>query len=156
VLRRVADLAAVALACEQVGGAEHVLDMAVGYARTRVQFGRVIGSFQAIKHRCADMAVEVDTAASAAAYGAWAAGRDNPAELAIAASVAKSRCSEAFVYAATENIQVHGGIGFTWEHPAHLYFRRARSTERLFGDPTEHRERLASSLLADGDGVRAD
>jgi alkylation response protein AidB-like acyl-CoA dehydrogenase len=142
---RMLDLAAVALAAEQVGGAQRVLDMAVDYAKVRVQFGRPIGSFQAIKHRCADMLVEVEAARSAAWYAGWAASVDDP-ELPAVASLAKSYCSEAFFHAAAENIQIHGGIGFTWEHPAHLYFKRAKSSELIFGDPAYHRELMAQRL----------
>ncbi len=144
-------LAAVALACEQVGGAAHVLDMAVGYAKTRVQFGRPIGQFQAIKHRCAEIALELDAARTAAAYGLWAA-QEHEVELPVAAAAAKVRCSEAFAFAAAENIQVHGGIGFTWEHPAHLYFRRATSSELMFGDPAHHREQLIRHLTVEAGG----
>lgn len=139
------ELAAVALAAEQVGGAQFVLEMAVGYAKQRVQFGRPIGSFQAIKHKCADMLLEVESAKSAAYYGAWVAA-ENDEELPVVASIAKSYCSEAYFHAAAENIQIHGGIGFTWEHPAHLYFKRAKSAELLFGDPTYHREMLAARI----------
>ncbi|MGH9058620.1 MAG: acyl-CoA dehydrogenase family protein, partial [Acidimicrobiales bacterium] len=139
------DLAAVALAAEQVGGAQKVLDMAVEYAKNRIQFGRPIGSFQAIKHKCADMLLEVESAKSAAYYAGWAAAEDND-ELPVVASLAKSYCSEAYFDAAAENIQIHGGIGFTWEHPAHLYFKRAKSSELLFGDPTYHRELLAQRI----------
>ncbi|MHB1534213.1 MAG: acyl-CoA dehydrogenase family protein [Acidimicrobiales bacterium] len=144
-LSKMLDLAAVALAAEQVGGAQKVLDMAVEYAKVRVQFGRPIGSFQAIKHKCADMLVEVESAKSAAYYAGWAAAEDND-ELPVVASLAKSYCSEAYFHAAAENIQIHGGIGFTWEHPAHLYFKRAKSSELLFGDPTYHRELLAQRI----------
>jgi alkylation response protein AidB-like acyl-CoA dehydrogenase len=139
------DLAAVALAAEQVGGAQRVLELAVQYAKDRVQFGRPIGSFQAIKHRCADMLVEVESARSAMYYAAWAAGAGDP-ELPAVASLAKSYCSEAYFHAAAQNIQIHGGIGFTWEHPAHLYFKRAKSSELLFGDPAYHRELLAQRV----------
>jgi alkylation response protein AidB-like acyl-CoA dehydrogenase len=141
---RMLDLAAVALAAEQVGGAQRVLDMAVGYAKTRVQFGRPIGSFQAIKHKCADMLLEVESARSAAYYGCFVA--EDRDELPVAASLAKAYCSEAYLHAAAENIQIHGGIGFTWEHPAHLYFKRAKSSELLFGDPAYHRELLAQRI----------
>lgn len=141
----VLDRAAVALAAEQVGGAQMVLDMAVQYAKDRFQFGRPIGSFQAIKHKCADMLLEVESAKSAAYYAAWCAAVDND-ELPAMASLAKSYCSEAYFHAASENIQIHGGIGFTWEHPAHLYFKRAKSSELLFGDPTYHRELLAQRI----------
>lgn len=139
------DKAAVALAAEQVGGAQRVLDMAVDYAKVRVQFGRPIGSFQAIKHKCADMLLEVESAKSAAYYAGWAASEDSD-ELPVVASLAKSYCSEAYFHAAADNIQIHGGIGFTWDHPAHLYFKRAKSSELLFGDPTYHRELLAQRI----------
>ena len=145
VLEAVLDLAAVALAAEQVGGAQRCLDMSVEYAKVRVQFGRPIGSFQAIKHKCADMLLEVESAKSAAYYAGWCAAEMND-ELPQVASLAKSYCSEAYFHAAAENIQIHGGIGFTWEHPAHLYFKRAKSSELLFGDPTYHRELLAQRI----------
>jgi len=145
VLSQVLDLVAIGLAAEQVGGAQKVLDMAVEYAKVRVQFGRPIGSFQAIKHKCADMLLEVESAKSAAYYGMWCASELND-ELPSVASLAKAYCSEAYFHAAAENIQIHGGIGFTWEHPAHLYFKRAKSSELLFGDPTYHRELLAQRI----------
>jgi alkylation response protein AidB-like acyl-CoA dehydrogenase len=145
VVSTVLDLAAVALAAEQVGGAQKCLEMAVEYAKVRVQFGRPIGSFQAIKHKCADMLLEVESAKSAAYYAGWCAAEMND-ELPSVASLAKSYCSEAYFHATAENIQIHGGIGFTWEHPAHLYFKRAKSSELLFGDPTYHRELLAQRI----------
>jgi alkylation response protein AidB-like acyl-CoA dehydrogenase len=145
ILSTVLDLAAVGLAAEQVGGAQKVLEMAVEYAKVRVQFGRPIGSFQAIKHKCADMLLEVESAKSAAYYGLWCASEMNE-ELASVASLAKAYCSEAYFHATAENIQIHGGIGFTWEHPAHLYFKRAKSSELMFGDPTYHREQLAQRI----------
>ncbi len=145
VLSTVFDLVAVGLAAEQVGGAQLVLEQAVEYAKVRVQFGRPIGSFQAIKHKCADMLLEVESAKSAAYYGLWCAAEMND-ELPSTASLAKAYCSEAYFHAAAENIQIHGGIGFTWEHPAHLYFKRAKSSELLFGDPTYHREQLAQRI----------
>jgi alkylation response protein AidB-like acyl-CoA dehydrogenase len=145
VLERVLDVAAIGLAAEQVGGASQVLDMSVEYAKIRVQFGRQIGSFQAIKHRCANMLLEVETAKSAAYSGAWAVSTDS-AELAMLASLAKAHCSDAYMHCAAENIQIHGGIGFTWEHPAHLHFRRAKSAQLMFGDSTYHRERLAQRI----------
>ncbi len=145
VMSTVLDLGAVALAAEQVGGAQFVLEMAVQYAKDRVQFGRPIGSFQAIKHKCADMLLEVESAKSAAYYGLWCAAEMND-ELPSVASLAKSYCSEAYFHAAAENIQIHGGIGFTWEHPAHLYFKRAKSSELMFGDPSYHRELLAQRI----------
>jgi len=144
-LGRVLDLAAVALAAEQVGGAQKCLEMSVEYAKVRVQFGRPIGSFQAIKHKCADMLLEVESAKSAAYYAGWAAAEDSD-ELPVVASLAKAYCSDAYFHAAAENIQIHGGIGFTWEHPAHLYFKRAKSSELLLGDPTYHRELLAQRI----------
>ncbi|MCP3990504.1 MAG: acyl-CoA/acyl-ACP dehydrogenase [Actinomycetia bacterium] len=144
-MNTVLDLGAIALAAEQVGGAQFVLDMAVQYAKDRVQFGRPIGSFQAIKHKCADMLLEVESAKSAAYYGLWCAAELND-ELPSVASLAKAYCSEAYFHAAAENIQIHGGIGFTWEHPAHLYFKRAKSSELLFGDPAYHREQLAQRI----------
>ncbi|MGB8861976.1 MAG: acyl-CoA dehydrogenase family protein [Ilumatobacteraceae bacterium] len=145
VLSSVLDLAAVGLAAEQVGGAQKVLEQAVEYAKVRVQFGRPIGSFQAIKHKCADMLLEVESAKSAAYYGMWCAAEQND-ELPSVASLAKAYCSEAYFHATAENIQIHGGIGFTWEHPAHLFFKRAKSSELLFGDPTYHRELLAQRI----------
>jgi alkylation response protein AidB-like acyl-CoA dehydrogenase len=145
VLDRVLDLAAVALAAEQVGGAQFVLDMAVQYAKDRIQFGRPIGSFQAIKHKCADMLLEVESAKSAAYYAGWCAAELND-ELPSVAALSKAYCSEAYFHATSENIQIHGGIGFTWEHPAHLYFKRAKSSELLFGDPAHWRELLAQRI----------
>src|SRR5262245_53263878 len=139
------DQAAVALSNEMMGGAQKVLEQSVEYAKVRVQFGRPIGSFQAIKHKCADMLLEVESGKSAAYYAAWAAAEDND-ELPVAASLAKAYTSDAYFHCAAENIQIHGGIGFTWEHDAHLYFKRAKSSELLFGDATYHRELLAQRL----------
>jgi alkylation response protein AidB-like acyl-CoA dehydrogenase len=144
-LSRTLDQAAVCLAAEQVGGAQRCLDMSVEYAKVRIQFGRPIGSFQAIKHKCADMLLEVESAKSAAYYAGWVAAEDTD-ELPVVASLAKAYCSEAYFHAAAENIQIHGGIGFTWEHDAHLYFKRAKSSEILFGDATYHRELLAQRI----------
>jgi alkylation response protein AidB-like acyl-CoA dehydrogenase len=144
-LEKTLDLAAIALAAEQVGGAQRVLDMSVQYAKDRVQFGRPIGSFQAIKHKCADMLLEVESAKSAAYYAGWVASEDTD-ELPATASLVKAYCSEAYFHAAAENIQIHGGIGFTWEHDAHLYFKRAKSSEMLFGEPDYHRERLTQRI----------
>ncbi|CAB4826293.1 MAG: acyl-CoA dehydrogenase [Actinobacteria bacterium] len=144
-IEKTLQLAAVALAAEQVGGAQRCLENAVDYAKNRIQFGRPIGSFQAIKHKCADMLLEVESAKSAAYYAGWAAAEDND-ELPVVASLAKSYCSDAYFHAAAENIQIHGGIGFTWEHHAHLYFKRAKSSELLLGDPAYHRELLAQQL----------
>ena len=137
--------AVVLLAFEQVGGAQRCLDMAVDYAKLRVQFGRPIGSFQAIKHLCADMLVKVESARSAAHHAGGAA-LEGGDELEVAAPLAKSYCSEAFLFCAAENIQVHGGIGFTWEHDAHLYLKRAKTDELLFGTPSYHRGLLAHRM----------
>ncbi len=144
-LSRTLDQAAVGLANEMVGGAQFVLDMSVEYAKVRVQFGRPIGSFQAIKHKCADMLLEVESSKSAAYYSAWAAAEDSD-ELPVVASLAKAYCSDAYFHCAAENIQIHGGIGFTWEHDAHLYFKRAKTSEILLGDATYHRELLAQRI----------
>jgi alkylation response protein AidB-like acyl-CoA dehydrogenase len=138
-LSRALDLALVALTAEQVGGAQRCLDMAVDYAKIRMQFGRPIGSFQAIKHKCAEMLIEVESAKSAAYHAAGSAAD----ELGVAAAIAKAYCSEAYFHVAAETIQVYGGIGFTWEHDAHLYFRRAKSSQLLLGDEHYHRERFA-------------
>jgi alkylation response protein AidB-like acyl-CoA dehydrogenase len=136
------DHALTALSAEQAGAAQRALEMAVDYAKIRVQFERPIGSFQAIKHKCADMLLQVESAKSAAYYAAWSAATD-PGELPVAAALAKAYCSDASFHVAAENIQIHGGIGFTWEHDAHLYFRRAKSSQLLFGDARHHRAHLA-------------
>jgi alkylation response protein AidB-like acyl-CoA dehydrogenase len=144
-LARASDLAIVALAAEQVGAAQRCLDMAVAYAKERIQFGRAIGSFQAVKHRCADMLVLVEGARSAAAHAAEVADTD---ELPRAAAVAKMVCSEALLQAAVDNMRIHGGIGFTWEHDAHLYVRRAKSAQLIFGSPDYHAQRLADLVTS--------
>jgi alkylation response protein AidB-like acyl-CoA dehydrogenase len=145
ILTRVQDIAATAIAAEQVGGAGRVLEMAVEYAKIREQFGRPIGSFQAIKHQCADMLLEVESGRSAAYYALWAGDAASP-EFPVVASVAKAYCSDAFFHCAAKNIQIHGGIGFTWEHPAHLYLKRAKNSQLLFGAPAHHRELVAQRL----------
>ena len=137
---------AVALANEQIGGAQQVLDMAVDYAKTRKQFGRAIGSFQAIKHRCAELLVEIESAKSTAYHAARALASGDADECDIAIPLARSYCSEVYERAAADNIQIHGGIGFTWEHDAHLYFKRAKSTKLLLGGPVEWRKDLADVL----------
>jgi alkylation response protein AidB-like acyl-CoA dehydrogenase len=144
-LARALDLAKVALSAEQVGGAERCLDMSVEYAKTRVQFGRPIGSFQAIKHKLADMFVEVESARSASYYAAWVAAHQEE-ELPSAAATAKAFCSDAYFRVAAETIQIHGGVGFTWEHDAHLFFKRAKSSETLFGDAAFHRSVVAHQM----------
>jgi alkylation response protein AidB-like acyl-CoA dehydrogenase len=138
------DVALVVLAAEQVGGAAACLDLAVEYAKIRHQFSRPIGSFQAIKHKLADLLLLVEMGRSAVDRAVLA--EQDPSRLAEAAAVAKIWCSDAYTTVATENVQIHGGIGFTWEHDAHLYFRRARADEQLLGDATVHRERLATLL----------
>ncbi|MET7927023.1 acyl-CoA dehydrogenase family protein [Streptomyces sp. NPDC005349] len=145
-IERALATAAVLLAAEQVGGASAALDAAVEYAKIRKQYGRVIGSYQGIKHKCADMLTEIESARSAAYGGLWAVAGDDDSEAALAASLAKAFCSQAYTRVAGDNIQVHGGIGFTWEHPAHLYFKRAKSSEVLLGPASYHREALASRL----------
>ena len=145
VLDRTLDVAAIALAAEQLGGAQRALDMAVEYAKIRHQFGRPIGSFQAIKHRCADLLLEVESLRSAVSYAA-AAVTDSPAEVPVLAPLVKAYASETYFHVAAENIQIHGGIGFTWEHDAHLYFKRAKSSELFLGDAAYHRERLAARI----------
>jgi alkylation response protein AidB-like acyl-CoA dehydrogenase len=142
---RVLDLACIALAAEQVGAAEMCLDMSVEYAKVRHQFGRPIGSFQAIKHKCADMLMMVESARSAAFHASALAGQGDT-DLSEAASSAKAFCSDTFFHCAAENIQIHGGIGFTWEHPAHMYFKRAKGSEVLLGDPSFHRRRVAQLM----------
>lgn len=139
------DLARIALAAEQVGGAQACLDTAVDYAKVREQFSTPIGKFQAIKHKCADMMVKVEAARSAAYYAGWAAA-NAPGETHEAALIAQAYCSEAFFHCASENIQIHGGIGFTWEHDAHLYFKRAKASEEMFGAPAEHRRMYAQAM----------
>lgn len=144
-LDRALDLARIALAAECVGGAEAVLDMTVDYAKQRIQFGRPIGSFQAVKHRLADMMIEVESARTAVYYAA-AVADERQDELCEAAAIAASACADAFTMCAGNAIQLHGGIGFTWEHDAHLYFKRARSAATLLGTPAEARERLAATI----------
>jgi alkylation response protein AidB-like acyl-CoA dehydrogenase len=156
VVRAVTDLALVGLAAEQLGGAQACLDLSVEYAKVREQFGRPIGSFQAIKHKCADMLLEVE-GSRAAVYHAAGAAVDHLAgaadgELEVAAALAAGYVSAAYVYAAKETIQIHGGIGYTWEHDAHLYLKRATSSELLLGTSGAHRARLAG-LIGIGGGA---
>jgi alkylation response protein AidB-like acyl-CoA dehydrogenase len=141
------DRSAVALLSEQAGGARRAVEMATDYAKTRYQFGRAIGSFQAVKHMCADMLLEAESAVSAARFVAGSFAAQAPSRIADLA-LAQAYCSDAFVFVAATNIQVHGGIGFTWEHPAHLYLRRARSDAQLLGSPSWHRERYMQQIGA--------
>nr|WP_234712813.1 acyl-CoA dehydrogenase family protein [Mycolicibacterium komanii]CRL70770.1 acyl-CoA dehydrogenase [Mycolicibacterium komanii] len=140
------------LAVEQVGAAQHLLDLAVDYAKSRLQFGRPIGSFQAVKHRLANLLVDVEHARSAAYHAIWALadGSDDPA---LATSIAQAVCSGALTHVANDTIQVHGGIGFTWEHQAHLYYKRAATDAVLLGSAEQHRDRVAAMVL---DGAEAE
>lgn len=157
ILRDTLLIAAIGLAAEQTGGAQQSLDLTLTYIAERRQFNRTIASFQAIKHRCADMMLQVECARSAAYYAACVAQErldpeGDPAvveELEGAAAVAKIHASEAFFHCAAESIQLHGGVGFTWEYDPHLYFKRARASEQLLGTPALHRERLATLLLGE-------
>jgi len=134
------------LAATALGLAQRAFDDALAYAKERRQFGRPIGSFQAIKHKCADMLLEVESSKSAAYYAGWAAAEDND-ELPVVASLAKSYCSEAYFHAAAENIQIHGGIGFTWEHDAHLYLKRLLSWSTFLGGPDRYLTELGARLV---------
>ena len=145
------DVAAVVLAAGAVGGAQRLLDMSVEYAKTRLQFGRAMGSFQAVKHRCADMLVEVSAARSAAYHAAWAtdtagtdAATDDPR---VATDLATVVTAEAYLRVAKSTVQVHGGIGFTWEHPTHLYYKRAVGDAALLGGRAAAADRLATAVL---------
>jgi alkylation response protein AidB-like acyl-CoA dehydrogenase len=144
-LLHVLQLAGVALAAEQVGGAQRCLDLSVEYARQRVQFNRPIGSFQAIKHKCANMLLQLESARSAAYYAGWAAAQ-REVELPVLASLARAYCSDAYFRCAAEAIQIFGGVGFTWEYDVHLYFKRAKASETLLGDPSWHREQVARQI----------
>ncbi|HWB66602.1 MAG TPA: acyl-CoA dehydrogenase family protein, partial [Mycobacteriales bacterium] len=143
------DLLRVGLAVEAVGLARRCLELTVEHLKTRVQFGKPIGSFQALQHRCADLAVSLEAATSTAYYAAWAAA-DSPAELPVVAPLAKSVCTDAAYAVAAETIQLHGGVGFTWEHDAHLYFKRATVLRSLLGDSHAQRQLVAtrSGVLA--------
>jgi len=144
VIDRMLRMAAVGLSLDQVGGAQWCLETSVEHGKTRFQFGRAIGSFQSIKHRCADMLVEVEHARSAAYHAARVTGHEE--ELVIAAPLAKSVCSDAYGHVAGETIQILGGTGFSWEHSVHLYFKRAKSTALMFGDARHQRRLLADAL----------
>ncbi len=149
-LRKALEVANVALAAEQVGGAQACLDAAVEYAKIRVQFNRPIGSFQAIKHKCADMLLEIESAKAAVLYAASLTTDADDAsvedEFPICAALVSAYCSAAYIDAAKQNIQIHGGIGFTWEHDAHLYLKRAKTSELLFGAPAAQRARVAELI----------
>jgi alkylation response protein AidB-like acyl-CoA dehydrogenase len=143
-----ADRIATALSAETVGVAQKAMEMAVDYARERKQFGRPIGSYQAVSHRCAQMLLEVEGSRSAAYYAAWCADAE-PESLPTAASMAKAYSSDAGWRVCGSSLQVHGGIGFTWEHDLHFFLKRAKTNGLLFGSAREHRERLAGLTLAE-------
>ncbi|HEX9776312.1 MAG TPA: acyl-CoA dehydrogenase family protein [Actinomycetota bacterium] len=147
VLRRVEDRACVLLAAEMLGCAERALELSTEYAKQREQFGRPIGSFQAVKHRLADMLVDVESLRNAVSYAAWAIEREHP-DAGLAAATAKATASDATRRVTAGAIQVHGGIGFTWEHDAHLFFKRVKLAANAFGDATFHRERIARLIAA--------
>jgi len=150
-LARAFDVAAAALVAEMVGGMQRTLDMTVEYAKTRKQFGKLIGMFQAVQHQCADMYLETESARSAAYYAAWAL-EENAPDAAVAVSIAKMYASDAARTVGNRGIQIHGGMGFTWENDLHLYYRRAKTSETAFGDSIFHRERIAR-LVIDGSAV---
>jgi alkylation response protein AidB-like acyl-CoA dehydrogenase len=142
---RLIDVAAVALAADSLGGTERALEMAVDYSKVREQFGKPIGSFQAVKHMLADALVDVEGMRSTVYYAAWCAAADDP-ERALAASMAKAWCSDASARVMGTGLQVHGGIGFTWEHDMHLYVKRAQLDQVSYGDAPFHRDRIANIL----------
>ncbi|MDB5984649.1 MAG: acdA [Pseudomonas sp.] len=156
-LEQILQVACIGLAAEQTGGAQQALDLTVAYSLERQQFGRQIGSFQAVKHRAADMMLQVECARSAAYYAACVAQEwldpegdaEVSAQLPLASALAKVQCSEAFFHCAAECIQLHGGVGFTWEYDPHLYFKRARASESFLGAPAWHRERIATQILGE-------
>jgi alkylation response protein AidB-like acyl-CoA dehydrogenase len=145
-LPRAFDIATAALAAELVGGMQRTLDVTVEYAKTRKQFGKPIGIFQAVQHQCAEMYLETESSRSAAYYAGWALEENSPAA-AVAVSIAKMYCSDAARTVCNRGIQIHGGMGFTWENDLHLYYRRAKASETAFGDATFHRERIASMVI---------
>jgi alkylation response protein AidB-like acyl-CoA dehydrogenase len=146
------DIAIAALAAELVGGMQRVLDLTVEFAKTRKQFGKAIGSFQAVQHQCADMYLETESSRSAAYYAAWAL-QENVPDASAAVSIAKIYASDAARTVGNRGIQIHGGMGFTWENDLHLYYRRAKTSETAFGDATFHRERLARLMIDAGSAV---
>jgi alkylation response protein AidB-like acyl-CoA dehydrogenase len=147
VLARVIDSAAVALSAELCGAAQRVLDITVDYAKMRVAFGKPIGSYQGVKHKCADMLIEIENAKSLTYYAAWAFDQGEP-DATMAVSMAKAAASDAGRKVCAAGIQLHGGIGMTWEHDLHLYLKRAKASEIAFGDATWHRERIARLMAA--------
>jgi alkylation response protein AidB-like acyl-CoA dehydrogenase len=154
VLETALDIATAGLTAEMTGGMQRLLDITVEYAKTRKQFGRPIGQFQAVQHLCADMLLMTESSRSAAYYACYAVGERQP-EAAEAVSIAKSYVSEAYREAGNRAIQVHGGMGFTWENDCHLYYRRAKASEVAFGDAIHHRERLAKMIIDRGTAASA-
>lgn len=152
-LAKALDIATAALAAEMVGGMQRTLELSVEYAKTRKQFGKPIGSFQAVQHQCADMYLETESARSAAYYAAWALEVNAP-DAAVAVSIAKMYASDASRTVGNRGIQIHGGMGFTWQNDLHLYYRHAKASETAFGDATYHRERIAR-LVIDAGAVSA-
>jgi alkylation response protein AidB-like acyl-CoA dehydrogenase len=148
-LPRALDITTAALAAELVGGMQRTLDVTVEYAKTRKQFGKPIGMFQAVQHQCADMYLETESSRSAVYYAGWAL-QENAPDAAAAVSIAKMYCSDAARTVGNRGIQIHGGMGFTWENDLHLYYRRAKASETAFGDATFHRERIASMVIDSG------
>jgi alkylation response protein AidB-like acyl-CoA dehydrogenase len=145
-LKRARDIATVGLVAEMTGGMQRLLEVTVEYAKTRKQFGRPIGQFQAVQHQCADMLLYTESSRSAAYYAAWALHEGIP-EAHLSVSVAKAYASDAYREVGNRAIQVHGGMGFTWENDAHLYYRRAKASEIAFGDAAYHRERVAQMVV---------
>ena len=148
-LARAFDVATAAIAAELVGGMQRTLDIAVEYAKTRKQFGKPIGIFQAVQHQCADMYLETESSRSAVYYAGWALEENSP-DASTAVSIAKMYASDAARTVGNRGIQIHGGMGFTWENDVHLYYRRAKGSETAFGDATFHRERIASAVIDSG------
>jgi len=148
-LPRAFDIATAALAAEMVGGMQRTLEITVEYAKTRKQFGKPIGMFQAVQHQCADMYLETESSRSAVYYAGWALEENSP-DAATAVSIAKMYASDAARTVGNRGIQIHGGMGFTWENDLHLYYRRAKASETAFGDATFHRERIARLVLDEG------
>ena len=145
-LARGLSIATAALVAEMVGGMQRTLDITVDYAKTRKQFGKPIGMFQAVQHQCADMYLETESSRSAVYYAAWALGERAP-DAAVAVSIAKTYASDASRTVGNRGIQIHGGMGFTWENDLHLYYRRAKASETALGDATFHRERIARLVI---------
>ena len=152
-LNNALDVATAAVSAEMVGGMQRALEVAVGYAKTRKQFGKPIGIFQAVQHLCADMYLETESSRSATYYAAWAL-EENAPDAAASVSVAKMYASDASRTVGNRGVQVHGGMGFTWENDIHLYYRRAKASETMLGDATFHRERIARLVIDTATGSK--